>query len=175
MSSALADGYAAAFFEVAKAEGALTVVGNELATFANAYEGSPQLQQTLTDQAIPLDRRQQVVETLLGANAHSVTTNLVSMVVGAGRARELPALVSSLLAKSAAEQGKASGEVRSAHPLTSEQQAALTAAVEKSTGKSVSLTFLVDPSVLGGVVTKVGDSIIDGTIRHRLDQLKAAI
>jgi F-type H+-transporting ATPase subunit delta len=97
------------------------------------------------------------------------------MVVGAGRARELPSLVQALLAKTASEQGKASGEVRSAHPLTAEQQAALTAAVEKSTGKSVSLTFLVDPSVLGGVVTKVGDSVIDGSIRHRLDQLKAAI
>ena len=175
MSSALAEGYAAAFFEIAKAEGALTVVGNELAIFVNAYESSPQLQQTLTDQAIPLDRRQQVVETLLGPNAHGVTTNLVSMVVGAGRARELPSLASALLARSAAEQGKATGEVRSAHPLTLEQQSALTAAVEKSTGKSVSLTFLVDPSILGGVVTKVGDSIIDGSIRHRLDQLKAAI
>ena len=173
--SALAEGYAAAFYEVAKAEGALGVVGNELATFANAYESSPALQQSLTDQAIPLDRRQQVVETLLGGKAHSVTTNLVSMVVAAGRARELPSLVQALLTKSAAEQGKASGEVRSAHPLTTEQQAALTAAVEKSTGKSVSLTFLVDPSVLGGVITTVGDSVIDGSIRHRLDQLKAAI
>jgi F-type H+-transporting ATPase subunit delta len=175
MSSTLADGYAAAFFEVAKAEGALGVIGNELASFANAYENSPQLQQALTDQAVPADHRQGIVEMLLGAKAHSVTTNLVSMVVGAGRARELPAVVSALLAKTAAEQGKASGEVRSAHPLTSEQQSALTAAVEKSTGKSVALTFLVDPSVLGGVVTTVGDIVIDGSIRNRLDQMKAAI
>ncbi len=171
----VAEGYAAAFFEVAKAEGALATVGSELASFANTYQGSSELQQTLTDQAIPADRRQQIVEALLGSRAHAVTTNLVSMVVGAGRAKELPSLVEALLAKTAAEMGKISGEVRSAYPLSLEQQAALTAAVETSTGKSVTLTFLVDPSVLGGVVTKVGDTIIDGSIRSRLDKLKAAI
>ena len=62
-----------------------------------------------------------------------------------------------------------------AHPLSIEQQSALTAAISKATGKIVDLTFLVDPSILGGVVAKVGDTIIDGSIRHRLDQLKAAI
>lgn len=173
--SSLAEGYASAFFAVAKAEGALATVGNELATFANAYESSPELQHALTDQAVPAERRQQVVETLLGNKAHSVTTNLVSMVVGSGRARELPGVVKALLAQSAAEEGKVSGEVRSAHPLSSEQQAALSEAIAKKTGKNVSLTFLVDPSVMGGVVTRIGDAIIDGSIRSRLDQLKAAI
>jgi F-type H+-transporting ATPase subunit delta len=173
--STVRDGYAAAFFEVAKAEGALATVGGELASFAQAFEGSPELQQTLTDQALPADRRQAVVEALLGTRAHPITANLVSFVVGAGRAKELPGIVSAFLAQSAAEAGKESGEVRSAHPLTSEQQAALTAAISKATGKTVDLTFLVDPSILGGVVAKVGDTIIDGSIRHRLDQLKAAI
>ena len=171
----IAEGYAAAFFEVAKAEGALATVGGELASVVQAFEGSPELQQTLTDQALPIDRRQGVVESLLGNKAHAITTNLVSFVVGAGRAKELPAIVSAFLSHAATEAGKESGEVRSAHPLSVEQQSALTAAISKATGKNVDLTFLVDPSILGGVVAKVGDTIIDGSIRHRLDQLKAAI
>lgn len=171
----VADGYAAAFLEVARAEGALATVENELLTFARSYESSPELQQTLTNQALPADRRQGLVEDLLGGKAHPVTTNLVSLLVGAGRARELPGIVANLLSRAAAEHGKASGEVRSAVPLNAEQQQRLSVAVEKATGKKVELKFLVDPSVIGGIVTQVGDTIIDGTIRTRLEQVREAL
>lgn len=173
--TAHADAYANAFFEIARAEGALASVEDELLAFSRAMESTPQLGQTLADQSIPVERRLGVVGDLLGAKAHPVTTNLVSLVVGAGRGRELPEIVGRLLARSAAEKGKASGEVRSASPLTRDQQERLTAAVEKATGKKVELKFLIDPSVLGGLVTTVGDTIIDGTIRTRLDQLKDAL
>lgn len=172
--SALAEGYAAAFLEVARAEGAVGIVGNELATFAGAFEGSPQLQSALTDNFLPVERRQTVVSELLGPTS-PVTANLVSMLVGAGHAKDIPAVASAFLSRAATEQGRVSGEVRTAHPLSLDQQAALTTAIEKSTGKKVVLTFLVDPSVLGGVVTTIGDTVIDGTIRNRLEQLKAAL
>ncbi len=172
--SALAEGYAAAFLEVARAEGAVGIVGNELATFAGAFEGSPQLQSALTDNFLPVERRQTVVSELLGPTS-PVTSNLVSMLVGAGHAKDIPAVASAFLSRAATEQGRVSGEVRTAHPLSLDQQAALTTAIEKSTGKKVVLTFLVDPSVLGGVVTTIGDTVIDGTIRNRLEQLKAAL
>ncbi len=172
--SALAEGYAAAFLEVARAEGAVGIVGNELATFAGAFAGSPELQSALTDNFLPVERRQTVVSELLGSTS-PVTANLVSMLVGAGHAKDIPAVASAFLSRAATEQGRVSGEVRTAHPLSLDQQAALTTAIEKSTGKKVVLTFLVDPSVLGGVVTTIGDTVIDGSIRNRLDQLKAAL
>ena len=74
----------------------MATVEGELLGFARALESSPDLQKVLTDQAVPADRRQGIVEDLL-PNAHPVTTNLVSMVVGSGRAKDLPAIVSSLL------------------------------------------------------------------------------
>ncbi len=172
--SALAEGYAAAFLEVARAEGAVGVVGNELATFAGAFEGSPELQSALTDNFLPVERRQTVVSELLGSTS-PVTANLVSMLVGAGRAKDIPAVASAFLSRAASEQGRVSGEVRSAHPLSLDQQGALSTAIERSTGKKVVLTFLVDPSVIGGVVTTIGDTVIDGSIRNRLEQLKAAL
>ena len=173
MSVAL--GYATAFVEVARVEGVLGVVGSELATVSQAIESAPDLQRTLTDSTLPAERRQSVVEALIGGKAHAVTTSLVSMTVGSGRARELPAIVEEFLRQAAAEQSKVAGEVRSAHPLSSDQQQRLNAAIDKALGKQVDLTFLVDPSVLGGVVTQVGDTIIDGTVRRRLNQLKEAI
>jgi F-type H+-transporting ATPase subunit delta len=170
-----AAGYAAAFFEIARAEGALGTVSNELATFSKTFENNPQLQQSLTDQLIPVERRQTFVTDLLGGKASPVTVNLVSTLVGAGHAKDLPAVVSSLLERSANESGQEAGEVRSAFPLSDEQKSALQAAVAKKTGKNVALTIVVDPTVLGGVVTRVGDTVIDGSVKNRLEQLKAAV
>ena len=169
------DSYASALFAVATAEGAAGPVVSELASFAQAMETSAELQRTLADQMIPVERRQTVVAELLGGRAHPVTINALGFVVGAGRAKDLPGIVAVLRSLSAAELGRAAGEVRSAHPLSLEQQQRLTEAVSKSTGKSVELTFLVDPTVLGGIVTTVGDTVIDGTIRHRLEQLKESV
>lgn len=168
-------GYAAAFVEVARAEGALDTVGGELLTFSRALDTAPDLQRTLTDSALPVERRQGVVESLLGGKAHPITTSLISMTVGSGRTKELPEIVQEFLRQAASELGKVAGEVRSAHPLSLDQQQRLNAAIDKATGKQVDLKFLVDPSVLGGIVTQVGDTIIDGTVRRRLDLLKAAI
>lgn len=173
--SALAEGYAAAFFEIARAEGALAGIEDELLAFARAFDTSPELQQTLGDVAIPAERRLGIVSDLLGSRAHPLTANLVSLVVGAGRAREIPAVVASLLARAAAEKDRASGEVRSAVPLSDDQKQRLVAAVEKATGKKVELKYIVDPAVIGGVVTKVGDTIIDGSLRTRLEELREAL
>ncbi len=169
------EGYATAFVEVARAENALATVGSELLTVSRAIEATPELHRTLTDQAVPADRRQSVVEALLGGKAHPITTSLVSMTVGSGRTRELPAIVDAFLRRAANEQDKVAGEVRTAHPLTSDQQQRLNAAIDTAIGKQVDIKFLVDPSVIGGVITQVGDTIIDGTVRRRLNQLKEAI
>jgi len=66
-------------------------------------------------------------------------------------------------------------EVRSAIPLTDDQQKRLAAALTKATGKALNLKVVVDPSVLGGLVAVVGDEVIDDTVRTRLDQLKTRI
>jgi F-type H+-transporting ATPase subunit delta len=174
-ASPTAEGYAAAFFEMAKAEGVLNTVGNELASFSQTFESSPELQQRLTDQFLPVERRQSTIVDLLGGKANPTTVNLISTLVGAGRAKELPAVVQQLLSRTAAASGQESGEVRSAIALTEDQQQRLTAAVAKSTGRAVALTFVVDPSLLGGVVTRIGDTVIDGSVKNRLDQLKAAV
>ena len=175
MSGEGASGYAAAFLEVAKTEGALGAVGDELASFSQAFQSSPELQRTLGDGELPVDRRMSVISNLLGSKASPVTVNLLSLLVGSGRAKEVPDVVNAYLQQAASVNDEQSGQVRSAYPLTDDQKGALTAAVVRSVGKNVHLTFVVDPSVLGGVVTTIGDTVIDGTVRNRLDQLKAAV
>ena len=97
MSDQRIDGYARGLFEIARAEGTLDEVEDELFRFARSYESSEALRSALTDEQIPADRRQAVVESLLGGKATHTTTQLVSMVVGSGRARELPAIIDRLV------------------------------------------------------------------------------
>jgi len=169
------DAYAAALFEVAKAEGSLETVEEELFRVARTLEANDELRTTLSDQAIPGERRQRIVEELLGPRASPVTTALVSFVVGAGRSRDLPAIIDALVRKAAEERAEAVAEVRSAVPLTQDQRQRLAEALSRATGKRVSVKVVVDPSVLGGVVAQVGDTVLDGSVRHRLEVLKESL
>ena len=165
-------GYAEALFFVAAAEDDLSVVEDELFRFAQALRSDDDLGFTLADRDVPMARRLQVVEDLLGGRASAVTTALVSMVVGAGRSAELPAIVDAMLERSAASRNKAVATVRSAVDLTADQRERLAAAINTRTGREVEVRVVIDPSVLGGVVTEIGDDIIDGSVRRRLNQLR---
>jgi F-type H+-transporting ATPase subunit delta len=129
----------------------------------------------LTDATIPGDRRQQVIEQLLGGKANATTVQLVSMLVTSGQVRELPAIIDALVKRAAGEKQQEIAEVRSAIALSADQQQRLAAALTKVTGKPVNLKVVVDESVLGGLVAVVGDEVIDDTVRTRLEQLKTRI
>jgi F-type H+-transporting ATPase subunit delta len=169
------DGYARALFEIARAEGTLDEVEDELFRFARSYESSDALRNALTDEQIPAAKRQAIVEDLLGGKATSTTTQLVSMVIGAGRGRDLPAIIDKLVARASSAKNLELAEVRTAVPLTQDQETRLAAALANATGKQVNLKVVVDPSVLGGVVATIGDTVIDGSVRTRIDQLKSRL
>jgi F-type H+-transporting ATPase subunit delta len=175
MSDNRIEGYSRALFEIARAEGTLDEVEDELFRFARSYESSDELRNALTDDQIPAAKRQSIIEDLLGGKATGTTTQLVSMVVGSGRARDLPAIIDKLVARASSAKNLEVAEVRTAVALTADQQARLQAALVNATGKQVNLKVVVDPSVIGGVVATVGDTVIDGSVRTRIDQLKSRL
>ena len=124
--------------------------------------------------ASPLPRHGLLLGKVL-ALLNVVALQLVSLVVGSGRGRDLPAIIDRLVERAAATKQRAVAEVRSAVPLTDDQQERLAAALANATGKQVELKVVVDPSVLGGLVATVGDTVIDGTVRSRLDQVKSLL
>ena len=169
------DGYAQGIFEIARSEGSLETVEDQLFQFSQVFEGNEQLREKLTDQSLPVEKRQAIVEDLLDQKATPLTVNLISFLVAAGRARELPEIVQRLVERVAAERQREVAEVRAAVNLDTEQRRRLTQALEQATGKQIELKVIVDPSVMGGVVARVGDTVIDGSIRHRLNQLQDSL
>jgi F-type H+-transporting ATPase subunit delta len=175
MSDARIEGYAKGLFEIARAEGNLDEVEDELFRFARSLESNDQLRSALSDELLPAARRQAIVEDLLGGRATRTTTQLVSFVVGLGHGSDLPAIIDSLVQRAASLRDEVIAEVRTAVKLTPDQETRLAAALANATGKNVSLRSVVDPSVLGGVLATVGDTVIDGSVRTRLEQLKSRL
>ena len=175
MSDQRIEGYARGLFEIARAEGNLDEVEDELFRFARSLENNEQLRSTLSNELLPAARRQSIVEDLLGGRATRTTTQLLSFIVGLGHGNELPQIIDSLIQRAAGLRDEVVAEVRTAVELTPDQQTRLAAALANATGKNVSLKPIVDPSVLGGVLATVGDTVIDGSVRTRLEQLKSRL
>ena len=174
MSSDRVGSYAEALVAVVQAEGDLAATEDELFAVAQALAGSDELREALADRRIPAARRQQIVEDLIGGQVAEVTTALVSMVVGAGRGGDLVRIIESAVERSAGLRNKAVAEVRSAVALSNDQQQRLAEALQRATGKDVTVKVIVDPTVMGGLVTRIGDEVIDGSVRTRINQLREA-
>jgi len=173
MSIAQINAYVVAMFEIASANDAVSAVEDDMFRLARAIESNEQLRAALNDTSLPSDRRQNIVEQLLGGKAHNVTVQLVSMLVGTGHISLLPQVADALVKRASSSKQMEVAEVRSAVALTDAQKARLAEALGKAAGKPVNLKVVVDPSVIGGLVATIGDEVIDDTVRTRLDQVKA--
>jgi F-type H+-transporting ATPase subunit delta len=162
-------GYAQALFVVAEAEGELEQVEDELYRFGQAVEKQPKLREALTDPALPGERKKAVIEDLLGAKSSPHTTGLLGFLVEQGRAKDLPRILQAMAEFAAERRRKAVAEVRTAVPLDAKRRDLLVKALSKATGKDIELKVLVDPSVIGGVVARVGDQVFDGSVRRKFE------
>jgi F-type H+-transporting ATPase subunit delta len=165
----LVRGYARALFAVAAAEGDLERVEDEVYRFGKTVEAQAKLREALTDPALPADRKKAVIGEILGQKASRHTLAMLGFLVDQGRAKDLPKIIEALAEVAAEQRRKAVAEVRSAVPLDEERRAKLAQALSEATGQEVELKVLVDPSLVGGIVTRVGDQVFDGSVRRKLE------
>ena len=137
MSDNAIAGYADALFAVAAANNVLPTVEDELFRFSQALNSDENLQATLDDSSLPVDRRQQIVEDLLEGSACSTTKALVSMIVASGRSARLSSIVDAFIERSAASRNKTVATVRSAVELDDSQKDKLVTALSGATNKDV--------------------------------------
>lgn len=168
-------GYATAVVAVAEAEGALASVEDELFAFAKAVDANATLREAVTNRALPVENRIELVRDVLGDRVHPTTMSIVSFLIEADRARDLSKIADRVAAIAAEERAREVAEVRSAVPLSDAQRERLTQALSRATGKQVEVKVVVDPTVMGGVVARVGDEVFDGSVASRLEDAKQAL
>lgn len=171
----LVTGYAEALFRVVQAEDELDRVEDELFRFGKLLERNHELKQALADQGLDKNQREKVLDELLADKVSPHTLGLLQFIVAQGRARQLPQILETLSGLAAEARQSVVAEVRTAVPLDDKQQDELAKVLSRATGKKVTIKQLIDPTVIGGVVAKVGDTVIDGSIKRRLDQLKEQV
>ncbi len=168
-------GYADAMIAVAGAENNLDVVKSQMAEFSQAVQQNEELRSALGNRLLPAATRTQIVDDLLAGKALDTTRALVALVVGAGRGSELPQIVDSFIERAATASGHQLATVRTAVPLTEDQKTRLARALESKVGGSIELQNIVDPDVIGGAITTIGDTVLDGSVNTRLQQMRETL
>lgn len=161
--------YAEAAFQIASRDDSIAVWRRDLET-AGA-ETNEQLMTVLANPALPLDQRLAAAGGVYAKLATPVQ-NLIFLLVRRGRIEQLPRVVDEFIRLDDIRQGITHATATSAAPLSDLEVRALTARLEQMTGGRIALETDVDESLLGGLIVRVGDRLIDGSVRGRLERLR---
>jgi F-type H+-transporting ATPase subunit delta len=163
--------YAAALMEAAGTGRAVTAVARDLESVRTLLQGSRELRLLLASPVVSGPKKRAVVDALFGKRLGVTTMTFLRLLVEKGREPLLLPIVEDFLALRDAREGIVHVDVTTAVPLPAAQQKALTATLEQLTGKSIRLRCTEDAAVRGGLVVKIGDTVLDGSVRNQLVRL----
>jgi F-type H+-transporting ATPase subunit delta len=166
------DGYATALLEIARAEGEEAGLVDEIYAATRALAANVELIDVLADARVPHDRKRGIIDDLIGRRASHVTVAAVHFVVAAGEATHLGDIAARLVEMAAEADGEVVAEIRTPMDLDPVQIERLTAALQSATGRRVQVRIVIDPTVMGGLVAKVGDTVLDGSVQSRFTELR---
>jgi F-type H+-transporting ATPase subunit delta len=176
IQASLAGRYATALFELARDEKQLEAVGASLATLRQTLRDSEEFRELTSS---PLISREQatgavaaIAETM---RLDPITTNFIGVLAQNRRLNQLGAIIRAFNMLAANHRGETTAEVTSAHPLSDDQVKALKQNLRTRIGRDVAVDLSVDPTILGGLVVKIGSQMIDGSIRTKLNSLAHAM
>ena len=161
-----------AVLAIAERDDAIEDVEDELFRFARTLAAEPQLRDLLADEAQPVDGRLELLDTLVSSKVQPVTLQLLRQVVRLPRGRSLDSLVARLAELAADRRGRSVATVTAAAPLSAEQERRLTEDLSRIYGRSIDVQVELDPDLLGGLVIRVGDEVIDGSVAARLAEAR---
>jgi F-type H+-transporting ATPase subunit delta len=168
-------GYGDRIFEQLTGSSDVDEIEDELFRLARIAQQTPSLRQALADSGAPIERRLAVLADLLDNRVVPETALLAGYVLRAGRSRDFVGGLDYLVEIAAAERGRRVADIRAAVELDSGERERLSQALSRIVRRPVELRVRIDPTVLGGVSISVGDTVIDGTVRHRLEQLRESL
>jgi F-type H+-transporting ATPase subunit delta len=175
-STGLAERYATALFELAEADKALDGVAVELQQIGGLIQSSSDLERVIRSPVISRQEQRRAMDAILEkAGSSDLTRRFVGLLAHNRRLFALPSIIAAFAKRLAARRAETTAEVTSATLLSKEQMAAIAGALKKTVGTQVVLSTRTDPSLLGGLVVKVGSRMVDSSLRTKLLRLSFAI
>jgi F-type H+-transporting ATPase subunit delta len=157
---------------VAHRDGSIEEVEDELFRFGRILQVQPRLRVLLADPGAPADKRVELLDAVIGGKVRPVTEQLLRQLVASPRGRSLENAVVELSELAAAQRDRSVARVQTAIALTDEQESRLEQALSAIYRRQIALRVEVEPGVLGGLLIRVGDEVIDGTVASRLSTVR---
>jgi F-type H+-transporting ATPase subunit delta len=164
-----------ALFASAETEGSLEEIEDELFRVERIIEANGDLVGLLDEQSAPAARRADLLDRLVAGKVSEVTQKLLRHAVASQRKRSVTLAIDDLLELAAERQERSIARVVTAVPLTDAQESRLAATLSDLYGRRMSLRVAIDPTVVGGLVVRVGDEVIDGSIAAKLAGARSAL
>ena len=168
--------YANALADVALVQGAAEPTAQQLVGFGALYAESAELRNFLASPAVDREAKHRVIEKLLArSEGGKIVRNFLFIVADKQRMHLLPEIIASFQEVVRQRQGVSEAQVSSAIELTAAQKKDMSSTLERLTGRRVEAKFSQDPNLLGGAMVRVGDTIYDGSLRNKLNALRARL
>jgi F-type H+-transporting ATPase subunit delta len=170
--SIVAKRYARALRDIGAEAGIIDTVDDDVSTVSEALDASRELQRLFHSPIVARDRKSAVVQSLFGGRISKVTLDFVELLVAKGREDTFPAIARAYRELRDHEEGIVEVVARTPFPLSPQSEAGLRTSLEQRLGKKIRLRIETDPSLIGGLVVRVGDVVYDGSVSNSLSQLR---
>ncbi len=169
--------YANALADIALAQGAAEPAAKQLhALFGAAYEQSAELRTFLASPAVSMEAKHGVIEKIVARlGASKIIRNFLFVLADHRRTLLIPEVIAAFHQVIRQRQGVAEAEISSAVELSAAQKKEMAATLTLLTGKKIETKYALDPALLGGAVVRIGDTIYDGSLRSRLNEMRARL
>jgi len=174
--SGLAHRYAVALYDLADEQSQIDAVAEDLNGLAGLMDDSEDFARFVRSPVLKAEEQSAGITAIADkAGLNPLTKNFLGIVAKNRRIFALPAMITAYNAILAERRGQTTAEVTTAQELSDAQRTALTDALKKAAGQSVAITSKVDPSILGGLIVKVGSRMIDSSLKSKLQRLKLSM
>ena len=168
--------YANAMADIALAQGAAEPAAKQLQDFGAAYAQSAELRTFLASPAVGIEDKHAVIEKIANRlGASKIIRNFLFVIADHRRTHLLPEVIAAFEQVIRERQGVDEAEVTSAVELSAAQKKEMAATLARLTGKKVETKYALEPALLGGAVVRIGDTIYDGSLRSRLNEMRARL
>lgn len=174
MASSAAKRYAQALFSLAKERDTLDAWQSDLALL-DSMAGNERIATYLTNPSITTDRKMETFASSLADNAQPETRNLAKLLIERNRTELIPEIREIFDGQVRAERGILVADITTADPLNDAERDFVREKLETLTGKKVDLNLHVAPEIIGGIIVRIGDQVIDGSVRNKLERMRSRL
>lgn len=175
LENAVARRYASAFFEIAKEQNAIEKFGEELVSAQEVLRSDEKLTKFINNQLIPSSEKKQVINNLFKGKLSDLTVNFLNLLIDKRREYYIGEIVDEFKNYTNEEKNVADALVVSAFEMNEKDLQDLKVKLSAITQKEINLNAAVDPSIKGGLIVKMGDKIIDGSLARRFEVMKQTL